>query len=167
MEPIIIILIALGVLLCIYAVFYSFLKSKVQKVENAIIAKFLLKVSKIPSLIEVMRNFVADESAFESLTTLHSQAIIHRYESIYALLEHNARIQSDFSFLMKLSMQIPNLQRHAQFVYIRDFIMTYEREIKGNFSAYNTSAEKWNRFITIKNMTIIGLLLPGKRREMI
>ena len=93
-----------AIYLVVYSAFFFFYSKKVQKIENAIISRFLLKVSKIPSLIEVMRNFVADESAFDSLTKLHSTAMIHRYETIYVLLEHNARIQAEFAFLMKLSI---------------------------------------------------------------
>lgn len=83
----------LAIFLLVYIIAYNILNKKVQKVENAMIGKFLLKVSKIPALIEVMRRFVADESAFDSLTKLHSTAMINKYESIYILLEHNARIQ--------------------------------------------------------------------------
>ena len=39
--------------------------------------------------------------------------------------------------------------------------------MKNDFMKYDVEAEKWNRFVTIKNMTIIGLLLPGKRKELI
>lgn len=159
--------IALVVLFLIYIIAYNILNKKVQKIENAMIGKFLLKVSKIPALIEVMRKFVADGSAFDSLTKLHSMAMIHKYESIYALLEHNSRIQQDFGFLMKLSMQIPELQKHGQFIYIRDFVMDYERNIKKFFASYNASVKSWNTFVTIKNCTIIGFLLPGKKKELI
>lgn len=162
-----ILLIIVAVLFAVYLITFFFLNSPLQKIEKIIISNFLLKVSKIPSLIEVMRPFVADQSAFNSLISLHSQAMMNRYETIYVLLEHNARIQSEFSFLMKLSMQIPDLQKHPEFVYIRDFIIQYERKIKENFAAYNVNAAKWNRFIAIKNLTIIGMILPGKRREMI
>lgn len=166
--PIYLILLAIFVVfLTIYAIFYIILKKKVQKVETAMIEKFLLKVSKIPALIEVMRQFVADESAFDTLTKLHSTGIINKYETIYVLLEHNARIQAEFAFLMKLSMQIPDLQKHGQFIYIRDFIMKYEKNIKEYFTNYNTEVEKWNRFVKIKNVTIIGFLLPGKKKELI
>lgn len=159
--------IVFGVFLLIYAIFFSIFNGKMQKVEGFIIDKFLLKVSKIPGLIEVMRPFVADERNFEMLTKLHSAAMIRKYETIYVLLEHNARIYEQFSFLMKLGMQIPELQKNTQFIYIRDFLMGYEKDLKKNFLAYNIEAKKWNRFVTIKNATIIGFLLPGKKKELI
>lgn len=164
---VIILLAILSVYIIVFTIFFFILDSKVTKVEKEIIANFLLKVSKIPGLIEVMRPFVADEAIFANLTKLHSAAMIHEYETIYVLLEHNARIYEEFTFLMKLAVQIPTLQKNAEFLYIRDFIMKYEKNMKNDFMKYDVEAEKWNRFVTIKNMTIIGLLLPGKRKELI
>lgn len=146
---------------------YFYFRSQWEKVEKRIITIFLSKTAKIPALIEVMRDFVADEKVFDSLTKLHSDAMIRRFESIYALLEHNARIHNDFLFLMKLSVQIPELQTNEAFIYIREFIITHEREIKNQFSAYNSAVSSYNKFLSVKNLTIIGLILPFKKREYI
>ena len=104
------------------------------------VSLFLLKTSKIPAIIEVMRPYVVDDKAFDSITTLHSEAMIHRYDSIYDLLEHNSRIEHEFLFLMKLSMQIPTLQKDKYFLYIRDFIILYERDMRKSFSKFNIAA---------------------------
>lgn len=156
-----------GILILIYFFTFSILNKKVKKVESKIIGTFIAKVSKIPGLIEVMRPNIVDVTAFETITKLHTVAMIRKYETIYVLLEHNARIQSEFMFLMKLSVQIPELQKNGQFIYIREFVMKYEKYIKDNFADYNNSVEKWNKFIFIKNCTIIGLVLPGKMKELI
>lgn len=160
-------LIFLGIILGVYALAYIFFSKHVENAEKRIINFFLLKVGKIPGLIEVMRPYVADESAFDSLIALHSDAMTRRFDSIYLLLEHNARIQAEFLFLMKLSFQIPELQKNSQFIYIRDYIMNYERDMKNDFSLFNTEASKWNTFVKIKNFTIIGLLLPGAHKDLI
>jgi len=54
---------------------------------------------------------------------LHSEAIIHNYTHIPAIMEHNARINDQYSFLMKLSMAIPEIQKKPYFIYIRDYII--------------------------------------------
>jgi hypothetical protein len=110
-----------------------------------------------------MRPYVVDASAFDSIIKLHTEAIINEYTSIYHLLEHNARIQRDILFLFELSMHIPDLQKHEYFLYIRDFIINHERNMKSLFSGYNSSVDFWNSFITLKNITWIGLLLPGTK----
>lgn len=128
--------------------------------EGVILDIFVSKVSKIPALIEVMRPHVVDEKAFDDITRLHSESMIHRSETVYDLLEQNARIEHEFLFLLNLSMRIPSLQRHEYFVYIRDFIISYEREMRARFSLYNHAVDIWNVFILAKNYAIIGLILP-------
>lgn len=157
----------LALYLVIYFIAFQIFNKKLQKSENMIISQFLLKVSKIPGFIEALRPFVANEDNFELLTKLHSAAMIHKYETIYSLLEHNARINEQFAFLMKLGMQIPELKANTHLIYIRDFMLRYEEEMKKFFKQYNHNAEKFNKFVTIKNATIIGFLLPGKKKELI
>lgn len=153
--------------LLVYILMYKFYIKKVNKIEKKIITTFFAKVSKIPGLVEVMRPYVADESAFTDLIKLHTSVMIRKYDTIYILLEHNAKIHWEFTFLMKLSMQIPDLQKNEQFLYIREFIIKYEKYIKNNFQSYNENVEKWNKFIFIKNLTIIGLILPWRKKELI
>jgi len=156
-----------GAILLAYVLGYFFFRSRIFRVEKKIIHTFLLKVSKIPALIEVMRPYVVDEKAFDSVTELHSDAMTRRFDSIYALLEHNARIHREFLFLMKLAVQIDDLQKNAQFLYIRDFIIDYERNMKKDFDLYNQAVEQWNTFVNIKNLTLVGILFPGSKREFI
>jgi hypothetical protein len=130
--------------------------------EQKILDIFLSKTAKIPALIEVMRPYVFDVSSFTTVTVLHSESMIRRFDSIYDLLEQNARIHNEFLFLMKLSMKIPSLQKDEYFVYIRDFIIVHERELHARFSDFNEQITRWNRFVTIKNASLIGYLLPGK-----
>lgn len=137
------------------------LRKQVQYQERIILDIFFAKIAKIPAIIEVMRPFVADESAFDAIVWLHSESMVHRYETIYDLLEHNAHIEHEFLFLMKLSMQIPSLQKDEYFLYIRNFIIQYERDMHTRFILFNAAVRSWNRFIHIKNMTGIGYILPG------
>jgi hypothetical protein len=90
--------------------------------------------------------------------------MIREYDGIYLLLEHNARIQREFLFLMKLSVQIPELQKQEYFLYIRDFIISYERIMQERFAFYNTVVKHWNLFIEIKKYAILGLFLPGSMK---
>ncbi|PID83959.1 hypothetical protein CSB09_03525 [Candidatus Gracilibacteria bacterium] len=162
------ILFGIGALyLLVYLLSFFFFRSRLRIPEQKIIDVFLAKVAKIPALIEVMRGEVADEKAFDTITKLHSRSMIYEYDSIYSLLENNKKIHDEFGFLMKLSVQIPSLQKNELFVYIRDFIIKYERNMKKDFSAYNAAVQSWNMFVKIKNFTLIGLLLPGGKKELI
>jgi hypothetical protein len=148
----------------VYLIAFFWLRKKLNEAEGQVIEVFLQKISKIPALIEVMRDFVFDQNAFETIINLHSESMIREYDGIYLLLEHNARIQREFLFLMKLSVQIPELQKQEYFLYIRDFIISYERIMQERFALYNTAVKRWNLFIEIKKYTILGLLLPGSTK---
>jgi hypothetical protein len=39
--------------------------------------------------------------------------------------------------------------------------MRYERDMTKNFWQVNSAIEAWNRFVTLKNSTGVGLILPG------
>jgi hypothetical protein len=42
--------------------------------------------------------------------------------------------------------------------------MQYERDMRSRFAWVNTAVGHWNRLIFIKNISIIGLALPGKEK---
>ncbi len=158
-------ILVLGISLTVYLLAYFLIWSIVSQSEKRVISVFLWKVNKIPALIEVMRPYVVDSNAFSSLVSLHSEVMIYRHDSIYDLLEYNAKIQNQFLFLMKLSVHIPELQKHEYFLYIRDFIIKYDREMVQYFIQFNQHAKTWNRFVFIKNSTLLGFLLPWLRKE--
>jgi hypothetical protein len=167
MNPILITIIALVlVLIIVYTIVYRILSQRIAMRESLIVWVFLQKIAKIPAVIEVMRPYVIDEHlSFDLMTGLHSESIIHEYTSVPMLLEHNARINDQYGFLMRLSMAIPELQRDVYFIYIREFVISYDRTIRSDLPAYNALIKKWNLFISIKNRTLIGYILPG--REMV
>lgn len=139
----------------VYIAFYIFLSSVVKKEERALLDIYLHKISKIPALIEVMRPYIIKPEAFDALTHAHTKSIIESHNSIYDILSDNATLQNEFLFLMKLSQHAPELQKHEYFLYIRDFIIRYEREMRDRFTAMNDAIRAWNSFIQIKNFTLI------------
>lgn len=108
-----------------------------------------------------MRPFIVKKEAFDSIIEVHTETMISSTDSLYDVLAHNARLQNEFLFLMKLSMHAPELQKHEYFLYIRNFIIDYERSMRARFSNMNHAIAQWNKFVHIKNVTGIGYLLPG------
>lgn len=137
----------------IYGVVYTIFSNRVKQEEHALLVIFLRKVSKVPALIEVMRPYVVKQEAFAPLIAVHTESIIESNNSLYDVLEHNARIQNEFLFLMKLSVHSKDLQKHEYFLYIRDFIIEYEKNMKQRFVSMNSAIRYWNSFIRIKNAT--------------
>lgn len=155
-------------LICSYILLYMIpfflLRRMMRSKEDPLIDLFIEKVGKIPALIEVMRPYVAKKESFARIIMFHTQAMIQQSKSIYDILGLNTKIQHEFLFLMKLSMQIPTLQKDEYFVYIRDFAIEYERMMRFRFAKLNTMIRYWNLFVQIKNATGIGLILPGQKR---
>lgn len=159
-----IILIIFVIYIWIYIAGFFFFSERLKQEEKLVIAVFLQKVAKIPALIEVMRPYVAKKESFDHIIELHTEAMIQEFRSIYDILGLNGKVQNDFLFLMQLSVHIPKLQKDEYFVYIRDFIIEYERLMRSHFTGLNTAINMWNIFVKIKNLTLIGLLLPWQRR---
>jgi hypothetical protein len=159
------VIVLLTSLILLYLITYRVLSGRIEQSEARVIAVFLQKIAKIPAVIEVMRPHVVDEHlAFDLMTRLHSEWLIHEYTSIPMLLEHNARINDQYGFLMRLSMAIPVLQKDAYFIYIRDFVMSYDRMMRDELKIYNALVTDWNRFVHIKAYTVIGYILPGREK---
>ena len=147
-----------------YTVIYIVLSNRVKLVEGRLLDLFLKKTSKIPALIEVMRPYVSKKESFASIVELHTRIMIEEYRSLYDILGHNARMQRDLIFLMNLSMQIPELQKHEYFLYIRDFMVDYELQIRKLLKEVNRAIREYNTYIRMRNMTIVGKILPGDMR---
>ncbi len=148
----------------LYITIYIVLSWRVKRLEGELLDLFIKKTSKIPALIEVMRPYVDKSESFSPIIRVHTEVMIEELQSIYDILSHNAQIQSNFLFLMQLSVHVPWLQKDEYFLYIRDFIMQYERDMRSHFARVNTAILHWNRFILIKKMTGIGWILPGKEK---
>ncbi len=148
-----------------YTIVYIFIFLKIRKSEQQIVEIFLQKIAKIPAVIEVMRPYVVDaKQAFGLMTYLHSDSMIHEYGTIHTLLEQNARINDQYGFLMRLSMAIPQLQKDIYFIYIRDFVMSYDYMMRSELPVFNALVKKWNIFVRIKNYTGVGYLFPGQEK---
>ncbi len=102
---------------------YFYFRTQVQKHEQYLISLYIEKIGKIPAIIETMRPYVANEKVFDSLIRLHRDSIIATNNSIYDILGSNLLVQREFEFLMKLSVQIPEIQKKEYFLYMRDFFL--------------------------------------------
>lgn len=154
----------IGIALVVYTAFYILFARRVKVLEQGLLDVFLKKISKVPALIEVMRPYISKKEAFAPIIEVHTESMIASTDSLYDILSYNARLQNEFLFLMKLSVQVPELQKHEYFVYIRDFIIDYERAMRTRFASMNEAIRVWNEFVVIKNMTLLGYLLPGSVR---
>lgn len=128
--------------------------------ENKIITLYFSKFNKIPALIEIMKKYVNYPDVFEELIHLHRLWLISNIGSIYDLLSINSRINKEFIFLMKLSTKIQDIHKDWNFLYIKNYISFYEKDIEKEISEISSKIENYNKLLKIKNYLIIWLLFP-------
>jgi hypothetical protein len=155
-------IVILTIYILVYGLLYTFFLSRVNSEEHALLVIFLRKISKVPALVEVMRPYIAKQEAFDPLIRVHMESMVESNNSLYDVLEHNAHVQNQFAFLMQLSVHSKSLQKHEYFIYIRDFILSYERDMRARFASMNSAIRLWNSFVRIKDATGIGWFLPGR-----
>lgn len=139
-------------------------RQALERREQKIISLYKEKIDKIPAFIEIMSKNTAHKDIFLEIIHLHKIAIISNIGSIYDLLENNSRIHREFLFLLKVSARIQHLHKDGNFLYIRDFIIFYESTISKELLFLNSDIERYNDSLQRKNLTLIGLLFPIKKR---
>jgi hypothetical protein len=141
-----------------------FLRKKIIQREQRIITLYKEKIDKIPAFIEIMSKNTAYRDIFLEITHLHKIAIISNIWNIYDLLENNSRIHHEFLFLMKVSVRLQSIHKNGHFLYIRDFIIFYENTITKELLFLDSDIERYNRLLQRKDLTIVGLFFPFKKR---
>lgn len=133
---------------------------KINAKENKIINTFFDKVNKIPALVEIMRRYTNHPDIFEDIIYLHKLWIIYNIKNIYDILELNYRIHREYQFLMKLSIKIPELHKNGNFLYIRNFIIFYEKDLEKEINNISNDFTKYNWLIKLKNLSIVWMIIP-------
>lgn len=133
-------------------------RNKISLNEIYLIDTFYSKVNKIPALVEIMKKYTNHPDIFEDILYLHKLGIIYNIKSVYDLLELNLRIHKEFQFLMKLSAKIPELHRDWNFLYIRDYVVFYEKKIEKDINSLKKDFEDYNNLIRKKNFSILWFL---------
>ncbi|MDD2487215.1 MAG: hypothetical protein PHS92_02515 [Candidatus Gracilibacteria bacterium] len=164
MELKIIIFISISIILIGFFIFnliriYS-ISDAIREKELEVIELFFGKINKIPSMVEIMKKYVKHQDVFEEIIYLHKLGIIYNIKSVYDLLDLNNRIHKEFIFLMKLSTKIHDIQKDGNFLYIRNYVIFYEKNIEKEIEKMDVLIKKYNSYRRIKNLSVIGLFYP-------
>lgn len=171
METFIDFIIILFWLFCIYIVLIvSLLKlqlNKIEEIEEQIIDQFFAKINKIPALVEIMKKYIKKDDIYEDIIYLHKLWIIYNVDGIYSILNLNFRTYKELQFLIKLSQRIPEITKNWNFLYIKNYISFHEKDIEKEIWIINIEFAKYNKLITLKNLSVIWLLYPLEKRILI
>lgn len=155
---------ALSIVLFVIFLLINSRKNKINKIEEKIIELFFWKLNKIPALVEIVRYEIPKDWAYKDIIMLHTNALIWKFEDFYDVLEINAKLNREFQFFMNISIRQWNLARDWNFIYLRDFIIFFEKEINKEINKIRIEIEKYNKLVSLKNLTIIWLLFPISKK---
>jgi len=164
------IIIWLLILLITYSVFLLLLSKKIDKFENKIIHLFFSRSNNIPALFEVTKNYIVKHSqVFKNSINLRKQEFsqIDNNSDFLTILQTETLIHKELNFILKLAKQHNNILKNNKFLYIREIIINKSFDIWDNVDTYKKIIKKYNKLVTIKNLTIIWLLIPIYKKQSI
>ena len=170
MPPLLFIIIWIFVFLVF--IFYMILKRKERQIntlEDKIKNIFLERTWIVPALFEVSRSQLNQhETIFHEILQLRKLEFAQsEKDSIYKMLPTKKLIHYEINFIFQLCNKHPRLIRKAKFIYLRNVIIEKSALLWKNIIYYKKSVTLFNRLITVKNFTIIGFLLPIRKKIVI
>lgn len=144
------------------AIILSSLRKSIEKRSHAVIDSFFHKVDKIPVIVETIRKYAPQDEIYAELVKLHRAAIIANVDSVYDILENDARISSKFRFLMHLSIRIREISHDGNFLYARSIWMYHENSAKEELDKMDEEIREYENLRKSRALTIFGILLPAK-----
>lgn len=118
------------------------------------------KIGKVPAFIEIVSKHTPHRDVFIELIELHKRAIIAGNGNLAHMLELNARIDREFRFAMRISAKIPGIHRDGVFLYIRNFVIFYDHEIRNLIETMESEIHTYERLRLMKRFTVFGNLVP-------
>ena len=161
-----IILIIFIILFCFYIYIYL-LKIKIDLLEKKILHLFNKKNNLIPSLFEITKHsFIKHDEIFKQILQLRKLHFSEKncWKYLYEILWTQKKIHNEINFIFKVSNKHPKLLKDWKFLYIRDVFLNKSSELWENIELYKNIISKFNFLIDCKNITIIWIFIPIKKK---
>ncbi len=156
------------IIFCLFIIFLYLLEKKITKLEKKIINLFSNRSDTIPALYETTNNYlIKHNEIFKNILNLRNKefTLIDNNSDYFDVLNTETLIHKEFNFILKISKENHNLLKNNKFLYIRDIIIEKSLNIWNNIEIYKNIIKKYNKFITIKNLSIIWLIIPIYKKE--
>lgn len=152
-------LLAAALAACLTAI--SVAQGRILRAQSATVRAYRAKLGKIPVLVMSLRDhlYVPDE-VFKVVVGLYADAVMREFEDPYALLESSGRIQHEIQFIMTVANKHHKVNLDGNFLYVRDFLIQYETELKAAVRELAAATNRRNRVYRWKNLLVLGLALP-------
>jgi hypothetical protein len=71
----------------------------------------------------------------------------------------------EINFIFKVANKHPKIQKDSKFLLIRDLFLENSDKIGKKVNIYKTISKNFNRMISIKNLTIIGIFININEKD--
>jgi len=154
----------------IFIIFLYLLNLKIDKFETIIIENFKEKNNQIPSIYEVTSKYLTKhDEIFKEILKLRKTEFVENsfYSKLIQKIKTNKLIHNELNFIFRICNKHPKLDINWKFLFIKDNIVEKNSILEKNLKIYKKIVKQYNYMIFIKNITIIWLLFPIYKKEII
>lgn len=151
-----------------FLLFIFILKNKINQLENRIETIFQSKNNLIPALYEVTKHdLIKHDHIFHELLKLKKSDFSEQsfYSNVHQTIFTQQKIHKELDFIFRACHRHKKLIKNYKFYYIKELLFSRVSDLWESITLYKRIIKKYNKFITIKNCTIIGLLIPIQKKE--
>lgn len=161
----IIISISILVICIIFNLFLISFDKKLKRLEKQIILLFEKRTHLVPSLYEITKKYLTKhEEVFSEIIHLRKIEFSNYNESFLQRIQNETLIHHELNFIFKVAIKHPKIQKDEKFLLIRDLFLDNSYEIGKKVEVYKKVIQLLNRFVTIKNFTIIWIFIWVEKR---
>lgn len=158
------------ILTSLYWIMLFLLERKITSFEKEINNVFGQRSNLIPSIFEVSKHsIVKHKEIFEEILKLRKINFAENniWTSLPQFLKTQTLIHSELNFIFRICNKHNKLLKDGKFIYIRDLIIDKSFDIWTRLELYKKIVRQYNKLIIIKQVSIIGLLLPFSKKQTI
>jgi len=158
---------SLAIIFLLFLIFIFLLKIRIELLEAKILKQFKEKNNQIPSIFEITKKYLNKHNEiFKESIKLKKQDFSENnfYNTLIRKMHTNKLIHNELNFIFRICSKNHKLNQDWKFLYIKDIIMNSSVDISENIEKYKNIIKKYNNIITLKNITIIWLFFPIKRK---
>ncbi len=152
---------------------YGFLyhiRGKIERLESNIIGLFATRTDMFPALYEISRDTLQrhDDIFAEALELRKKEFnLMQTSQNLGLMIDIEKYIHHEINFIFQVCNKHPVLTKEKRFLYLRDVIIHKSQHIGKYIATYKKAIESYNHIIKLKNYSLIGLLLPFRKKTQI
>jgi len=154
------------ILLVLYAVVYLF-HSKLNNLEWKILNSFSRRTNILPGLFEITRDIIVkhDQVFAQSLTLRKEEfAKMAISDPLFKFMDLEVDLHKEINFIYKVCSKHPKMMKNVKFIYLRGLLIDRSSEIGTQLERYKKFVKTFNKLVTLKNITLIGMLVPISKK---